>query len=1063
MEDQELLSHFVACSSRSLDAGEPVSSAETGSPNPPRATAPSQPKKQKKSKPLINHRSKPTNSDKDQRPDKQDAPPLDISNLRCMYTNADELLLKRREELAANVAIYEPHIIVVTEVKPKVRSNIDILDYKIDGYTPRYHPDFTSEGRGILLFTVHALDNHIAELTPSITAPDLPESLWISIKLRAGDSLLLGAIYRSPSKDNHAQLRDLLNDVVRTQGQNFTHVALLGDFNYPKISWRDHGPTTSSDAGDSPENLFLECIRDSFLFQHVDQPTRSRGSDTPSVLDLVFTNEAGMVSEISYLPPLDGSDHMMLLFDVHCYVEYNRPSNKFAFDKGDYDAMRAHLQTCSWDPGGEPDANDLWDRFASNLLAARDQFIPTHVSSNKPSWKAKPGAYNPDAATRQLIRDKARKHNLFMEHRNKPDAEAYRKSYTRARNHVRTTLRKKKRLFERGIAEQAKSCPKKFFAYCSGKMRTRSGISPLLSNPVDKDSAVFSDADKSEVLQQQYCSVFTDEGPGPIPEFAQRCNTELPRITIQVEKVKKKLKAINISKSAGPDGLHPRLLQECAEVIAEPLAKLYQVSIDTGVVPAPWKESVVSPIFKKGSRSLAANYRPVSLTAILCKTMEDLIREAIMDHLTRHKLLSNRQFGFVKGRSTSLQLLNFLDDIAKFLAEGGASRGAVDAVYLDYQKAFDTVPHRRLLLKLKAYGIVGSTLAWIESFLTGRTQRVSVNGTLSGEQNVRSGVPQGSVLGPLLFLLFINDIADDLETNLLLFADDSKLYSAIRSAEDIHALQRDLVRLEAWSDKWLLKFHPDKCHVLSFGREDAMANLDLWHGQYQLCGHTLDHVSEEKDLGVIVDSQLSFISHIDAIVAKANSFLGLIRRNFQFLDASTLCTLYKSFVRPHLEYAHAAWSPSSAGLITKLENVQRRALSLVPELQSLPYEEQLRRVKLTTLAFRRFRGDLIEAWKHINVYERDVIPASFQQSQHHPERLRQTHASSALCRKLFYHRVQEAWNALPASCRELGITLNCFKSRIDRHYESVQFPLLYNPLVNPTRFFQNGGARRGLR
>ena len=178
------------------------------------------------------------------------------------------------------------------------------------------------------------------------------------------------------------------------------------DFNYPKISWHDDCPTTGSDSADSPENLFMACINDCFLYQHVTQPTRCRGSNTPNLLDLVSTNESGMVSDITHLPPLDGSDHMTLLFDLHCYVEYNRPTNKFSYDKGDYEAIREHLLSCNWDPGGEADANTLWEKFASNLTEARDQFIPTFVASTKPSWKHKPGAFNPDTETRQLIRDK---------------------------------------------------------------------------------------------------------------------------------------------------------------------------------------------------------------------------------------------------------------------------------------------------------------------------------------------------------------------------------------------------------------------------------------------------------------------------------------------------------------------------------------------------------------------------------------------------------------------------------------------------------------------------------
>ena len=699
----------------------------------------------------------------------------------------------------------------------------------------------------------------------------------------------------------------------------------------------------------------------------------------------------------------------------------------------------------------------MWDKLASNLIAARDRFVPTHCASRKPSWKAKPGSYTPDAETRKLIREKARTHNLYREHRNQPDADEYRASFTRARNHVRTVLRKKKRLFEKQIATEAKDCPKKFYAYCGSKTRTKAGIAPLLSDPHNKDSLVFSDADKSEVLQQQYCSVFTEEGAEELPSFNTRCNSKLSSIKVDISKLKKKLEGLNSAKAAGPDGLHPRLLKECADVIAEPLAHLYQASLDSGMVPKEWKKSVVAPIFKKGARAVAANYRPVSLTAILCKLLEDIIRSAINDHLTEHNLLTARQFGFMKGRSTSLQLLTYLDEVAARLAEGGT----VDAIYLDYQKAFETVPHRRLLLKLEAYGITGAALSWIESFLTGRTQRVAVNGTLSEERAVLSGVPQGSVLGPILFLVFINDIVDDLETNIFLFADDSKLFNQIRSYDDMAAVQRDLVKLEAWSDRWLLRFHPGKCHVLTLGGLDTLSKqtdadgqpVILWHVDYKLCGQNLEHVEQERDLGVIIDGDLTFRAHIDSKVNTANAFLGLIRRNFQYLDLESLLRLFKAFVRPHLEYAAVVWSPSLQhrnyrSLVNRIEQVQMRALNLVPELQGLSYAEQLTRARLPTLAYRRFRGDLIEVFKHYKTYDKRAISASFKPNPRHPDKLRQSHATPLQAR-LFYHRVQEWWNSLPTPCRDTSVTVDTFKCRFDKHWATTKLPLLRDHLGGP--------------
>ena len=648
-----------------------------------------------------------------------------------------------------------------------------------------------------------------------------------------------------------------------------------------------------------------------------------------------------------------------------------------------------------------------------------------------------------DEATRLLIREKARAHNLLMEHREKPDVEAYRLKFTRARNHVRTVLRKKRRQHEKNIAAEAKTNPKKFFAHCQSKTKLRAAVAPLRRDPDDKDSLVNSDADKSEVLQAQYCSVFTAEDNAELPNFPKRSKSDVPRIVVDVDKVRKKLLSLDTSKSAGPDGIHPRLLRECADVLAEPLAALFQQSLDSGRVPSQWKRSVVSPIFKKGVRSLASNYRPVSLTAILCKMLESIIREVVVKHLLDNNLLTTKQFGFIKGRSTQLQLLTFLDEVFSSL-DADPDGGAVDTIYLDYSKAFDTVPLRRLLHKLRAYGISGTLLDWMESFLVGRTQQVSVNGILSAEKPVLSGVPQGSVLGPVLFLLYINDIVDSLETNMLLFADDSKLFKhvSVNSAqEDCEAIQRDLARLEDWSNLWLLRFHPGKCHVLSLGRfmEAPCRAYD-----YKLCGQNLEHVLEERDLGVIIDCHMTFEAHIDNKINTANAFLGLIRRNFTFLDMDTLVRLYVAFVRPHIEYAQAVWSPSLGSQIKKLEAVQMRALKLVPELRDLPYEDQLRKAKLSTLAFRRLRGDMVDCYKHFHVYHREVLSQSFKPSIRKPNMLTQSSATPR-----FYGRIQELWNGLPPNVR-VADNVNTFKNRLDKHWADL--PLRFDYLAGtPTR------------
>lgn len=279
------------------------------------------------------------------------------------------------------------------------------------------------------------------------------------------------------------------------------------------------------------------------------------------------------------------------------------------------------------------------------------------------------------------------------------------------------------------------------------------------------------------------------------------------------------------------------MLRELSDVLAEPLCSIYNTSLQTCQLPDVWKEANISAIFKKGDRKLPSNYRPVSLTSIPCKLMEGVVRDRLIDHMTTNNLLSKQQFGFIKGRTTSLQLLHVLEHWQTTIDRGGE----LDVVYFDFRKAFDTVPHRRLLSKLRGYGITGNTLEWIEHFLIGRRQRVQVKGKPSRWHQVKSGIPQGSVLGPTLFVIYINDLPDTVLSLLYLFADDTKLYREIESPADELALQDDLSRMSQWSALWLLEFHPDKCKSMSVSTRGRR----IPESSYKLEATELQHAESE--------------------------------------------------------------------------------------------------------------------------------------------------------------------------------------------------------------------------
>ena len=282
----------------------------------------------------------------------------------------------------------------------------------------------------------------------------------------------------------------------------------------------------------------------------------------------------------------------------------------------------------------------------------------------------------------------------------------------------------------------------------------------------------------------------------------------------------------------------------------------------------------------------------------------------------------------------------------------------VDQVFLDLQKAFDKVPHQRLLYKINKMGISGEVYGWIRSFLEDRHQRVGVNQAYSKWTNVKSGVPQGSVLGPLLFIMYINDMPNNIGACCSIFADDTKVSQNIYTEEDALKLQRDLKKLEEWTDTWKLSFNATKCKVIHFGSKNK--NYD-----YFMKGQQLEKVETEKDLGAVVSFDLKVEPNVLHHVTKANKMVGLIRRTFSFLNKDMFLALYKAYVRPHLEYCQQAFYPHLQKDKDLLEGVQRRATKLVQSIEDLSYPDRLKELDLYTLEQRRHRGDMITVFKII--------------------------------------------------------------------------------------------------
>ena len=457
---------------------------------------------------------------------------------------------------------------------------------------------------------------------------------------------------------------------------------------------------------------------------------------------------------------------------------------------------------------------------------------------------------------------------------------------------------------------------KRFWSYIKSLRKDNCGVAPLKEN-----GKMHADPkDKANILNRQYESTFTREDTSHIPQPRGEPCSPMPDIIVTEEGVAKLLRRINPNKACGPDMIPARILKEFADEISSSLTAIFQKSLDSGIVPDDWRSANVSAIFKKGDRFKASNYRPVSLTSLCCKVQEHIITSNILKHLEEHDILTDCQHGFRARRSCETQLVTLVHELAEATDRGRQT----DMIILDFSKAFDRVPHLRLLAKIHHYGIRGPSYNWIRSFLKDRNQQVVVDGATSDKAQVVSGVPQGTVLGPLLFLMFINDLPDTVTSNTRLFADDCIIYRTVKSIQDCLQLQEDLRELATWEETWGMLFHPDKCNVLRITRARSPVLFD-----YSLKNQKLEAETQSKYLGVDISSNLSWNQHIDRIVKKGNSMIGFLQRNLRVSNRDTKASAYFTLVRPNIEYCASVWSPYTDQGKRKIKMVQHRSARYV--------------------------------------------------------------------------------------------------------------------------------------
>ena len=646
----------------------------------------------------------------------------------------------------------------------------------------------------------------------------------------------IATVYRPPDT-SATEFSECLNKMKEYFTNDTVHdkIMLLGDFNLPFLKWKEYdnsiipciqtGGTT--DQRHQAENL-IEFTNNMFLEQTVMNPTRAH-----NVLDLIFTNDEDLIN-ISLISDTSISDHRMICATINinndnapCDTEPECDSRlgNFSFwsDRSDWNAVNDSLAQINWSSiiSNESDVKSDMKIFYDKCYTACVDNIPTKKKVNK----------NKIPHDRKVLMRKRRLlHIRLHKVKYKGKRNKLNKSICEIELQLIESHQNERKSNEHKVVSAVKVNTKAFFKYAKQANNKKPEIGPLLNS----DGKLVNDPKlKSDILRHQYEKAFntnkpdieitlnhtSDQNKMSINDFFNENNSPFSEIQVTESDIKQAIEETKINSAPGLDGLPPIFLHKCKQNILTPLAVIMNKSIKTGEIPEVWKEASITPIFKGGKKEEPSNYRPVSLTSQIAKLLERIIRWYLVTYLELINAFPDSQHGFRSFRSTVSQLLEHYDDIVSALEE----KANIDVIMLDFSKAFDTIDISILLKKMKKLGIGGSIAKWIGNFLIDRKQKVVVNKHSSEWSDVKSGVPQGTILAPLLFLIYIADIGDDITNSTLAsYADDSKLRKKIKNEDDGNKLQNDLNKVFNWKDRNLMKFNLTKFEILRIGKQQQL-------------------------------------------------------------------------------------------------------------------------------------------------------------------------------------------------------------------------------------------------
>ena len=933
--------------------------------------------------------------------------------MTMLYTNIDGLLSSRLE-LKDCLKELKPAIVCLTETKLYDAVKLDV-DHN---YNVWRRDRVGKSGGGIMIMTSKDL-----VVKRVVYGEGRAEVMHVQVENNK-EEMTVAVAYVPPrsgswtKQEHEGMIEDTLQSLSQVvQGKN--RVILTGDFNCKDVDWEN------LECGGEQETWgvrFLDLMMENMMTQQIKENTRYRGEDEPARLDLVLTRHLQLNDDIKYMCPLGKSDHVTIVVNIEGSrgkMDEAYKGNRPNYRKADTDKLKNHFRNFNW---------DMLMR-ARNVQEKYDIFMDAYrvgVSRHVPRYKLRKEG-NREWFNGRCARAKERRDTVWKKwkrHRNTRNKEEFKQ----ARNEYMKVRKEEERGYEKGIVEKCKEQPKLLYKFINRKIKPKEPIERLKS----EHGMTEDPKSMAELLNTKFQQVFTNELTFEDPQCDEE-RIHMDKISVSKLEILKLMEELEDGKAMGPDGVSGCILKACREELVEPIYDIIKYSLASGTVPVEWKRAEVVPIYKSGKKDEPLNYRPVSLTSVVCKMCERVFKRQWTEFLERHKLISNKQFGFRKGRSCVTNLLSFYSRVIDKVQERD---GWVDCIYLDLKKAFDKVPHARLLWKLEHKGgLTGQALKWMENYLRGREMRTVVRDIKSEWGEVKSGVPQGSVLAPILFLLYINDMPEGVKSYMNLFADDAKMLRHIKDEGDCEILQEDLNKIWRWSKKWQMEFNVDKSQVMEMG---SGRRRPTWTYIVEE-GKELRKVQREKDLGVTVQSDIQSESHIDRIYRETYNVIKNIGLSFHYMDKEMMRKLVTTIIRPRLEYAQVLWSPYKKKHIRKLERLQRMATKMVPEMKDMTYEERLRAMDLPTLERRRERGDLIQIFKLLNrmdiVDNEDLLmreETDGRSMRGHSMKLRKGRCLKDIKKYSFPQRCVEAWNELSEEVITAK-SIHSFKEKLDQY------------------------------